>query len=202
MLWTEFESFKKASQDVEAALHAQVDDQEKEIRRLTRLLMDEQSDAKEYRVRLSQQQQNDMGLSEKVSALEEQLEAFRFKNRQLEDNCERLERSNHTEAFMQKRLEDERDAAQDRAILAEYRVEELEECCTQFRVELQRLREENECRAVVPPTQTVDTTTVEQPNHNEEVQLLVQQARDEAARDMKIVAQRIRHIASLCTSAV
>jgi chromosome segregation ATPase len=187
-LWEEFEGFKSLSASVENALNAQVEAQEQEIKQLRRTIADEQSQKEDARGRLSGQQTADLALHERVNELQQLVEQLRLKNRTLEDRCEALEHDNHKDAFQQRRLEDMCSAAEDRAILAESRAEELEETCAGLRGEVRQLREAVEERHA-STTQRDQQLTV------------AQSARDDAIRDMKLVALRLRTIAEKCGAA-
>lgn len=181
-LWEEFESFKSLSVSVESALNAQVEQQESEIKQLRRLLADGQAEVKDARARSCEQQTSDLALHERVHELEQLTEKLKRKNRELEDRCEAAEHSNHTDAFQQRRLEDACHAAEDRAIMAEARIEELEETCATLRGELRKCRE---------------MATNDGPQRQQALRV-AEIARDDALRDMKLVAERLRSIAAKC----
>lgn len=192
-LWDEFKDFKALSANVENALNAQMEEQENEIKRLRRALAEEQSQKEDARGRLSGQQSSDLALYERVNDLQQQVEVLKAKNRVLEDKCEALEHDNHKDAFQQRRLEDTCNAAEERAILAESRVEELEEACAKLRGDVQKLRD---------LTDSVDSTPPPLPIQRSQSQVVAQAARDDAIRDMKVVAARLRSIASKCGAAI
>lgn len=184
-LWEEFEGFKSLSASVENALNAQVEAQEQEIKQLRKSIAEEHAQNEDVRGRLSGQQTADLALNERVSELQQQVEQLRLKNRTLEDRCEALEHDTHKDAFQQRRLEDTCSAAEERAILAESRTEELEETCAALRGEVQRLRE------------AADERHASTTQRDQQLQV-AQAARDDAMRDMKLVALRLRTIAEKC----
>jgi chromosome segregation ATPase len=184
-LWEEFEGFKSVSAGVEAALNTQVEQQEAEIKRLNRLVSEAQSEAKDCRARLNEQQTAGMSLHESVHDFKQQIEQLRQKNRLLEDRCEALEHSQHADTFQQQRLEDTCHANEERAIIAEARAEELSDECSRLRAELHRTRD---------ALQDADAQSAKR----QQALLVAQAARDDAMRDMKLVAERLRVIAAKC----
>lgn len=191
MLWTELEHYRQMTADLERT----VDDKDREIRRLTRLLAEEQNDKQEYRTRLSTQLDDESSLREQVATQCEEIKRLKEIKRNLEDSRDQIESAHRTDEFLVKKLEHERDAALDRAIVAETQLEEVEESRRDLRKELSRLK-----------------TALEDAQHRQQQQQQVSKpaseveklnkVRDEALRAaMASIAERVRSLADHCRRA-
>lgn len=139
-LWDEFQAFKEASSDLEAKLHEQLDERDREIRNLTRQLSNAFQQRDEYRERSNGRTYAEDELRAQIDQQGTEITRLRDLKRRLEDDLEKLESAQRGEVFQVARLQDERDQALDRAIVAETRVDEVEEECSRLRGDLAALR--------------------------------------------------------------
>lgn len=139
-LWNELVSFRQTSAELETALNQQLDDQQKEVRRLTRALRDEQAQKEHWEEQCRELQAKEAQRFHDQDQNTAELLALRQKVRAMEEDQAALRRVEGGIDIEKRRMTEERDQAVDRAIIAESTLEEVQEALQEAQKETKQLR--------------------------------------------------------------
>ena len=140
-LWQELVSFRQTSAELETALTQQIDDHQKEIRRLTRALRDEQTQKEHWEETSRELRAKEANQFEDRSKESTELQELRLKLRALEDEQAAVRRVEGGNEVALRRLTEERNSCMERAIIAESTLEETQEALQEAQKEVRQLRE-------------------------------------------------------------